>query len=176
MLPITKIPGAANPSDLCTKNVPVTLLEQYLGQLNIYFADGRAAVAQQLHALVITHPGGGALLSKDGCQGKASGPTAPEVGVVLAGAGADAEDERAGAPPSNPGLCPVDSRGGGVKRRVRTKTPAERGVESWMNYGEEGIWKRAHRTPRWALFTPHRVAGGPGREVVVGGRRTTIGT
>ena len=50
MLPITKIPGAANSSDLCTKNVPATHLEQYLGQLNIYFADGRAAVAQQLHA------------------------------------------------------------------------------------------------------------------------------
>ena len=47
MLPITKTPGAANPSDLCTKNVLVTLLEQYFGQLNIYFADGRAAVAQQ---------------------------------------------------------------------------------------------------------------------------------
>ena len=65
---------------------------------------------------------------------------------------------------------------GGVKRRVRTKTPAERGVDSWMNYGEEGIWKRAQRTPRRALFTPHRVAGGPSREVVIGGRRTTIGT
>ena len=45
LLPIVKIQGPRNPSDRCTKNVPITLLEQYLGQLNIYFADGRAAVA-----------------------------------------------------------------------------------------------------------------------------------
>ena len=31
ILPIGKIPGASNPSALCTKNVPVTFLEQYLG-------------------------------------------------------------------------------------------------------------------------------------------------
>ena len=66
--------------------------------------------------------------------------------------------------------------GGGVKRRVGTKTPAERGVDSWLNYGEEGIWKRTHRTSRRALFTPHRVAGRPRRDVVIGGRRTTIGS
>ena len=52
MLPISKIPGASNPSDLCTKNVPVALLEQYLGQMNVYFAEGRADIAQQLHSLV----------------------------------------------------------------------------------------------------------------------------
>ena len=51
LLPITKIPRPQNPSDLCTKNVPIGLLEQYLKQLNVYFAEGRAAVAQQLHAL-----------------------------------------------------------------------------------------------------------------------------
>ena len=38
MLPIEKIPGPQNPSDLCTKNVPVGLLEQYMRQLNVYFA------------------------------------------------------------------------------------------------------------------------------------------
>ena len=37
----------------------MTLLEQYLGQLNIYFADARAAVAQPLHSLVFAHPGVG---------------------------------------------------------------------------------------------------------------------
>ena len=59
---------------------------------------------------------------------------------------------------------------------MRTKTPAERGADSWMTYGEEGIWKQAHRTPRRALFMPHRVAGGPGRNTLIGGRRTTTGT
>ena len=49
-LPIAKIPRSQNPSDLRTKNIPVALLEKYSGQLNIYFATGRAAVAQQRHA------------------------------------------------------------------------------------------------------------------------------
>ena len=44
-----------------------------------------------------------------------------------------------------------------------------------MMSGSSGAWKRAHRTPRRALFTPHRVAGGPGREVALSTRRTTSG-
>ena len=51
MLPIEKIPGPQNPSDFCTKNVPVALMEKYLGQLHVKFAEGRAAVAQQLHSI-----------------------------------------------------------------------------------------------------------------------------
>ena len=51
MLPIGKIPGLQNPSDFCTKNMGVSLMEQYLGQLHVEFAEGRAAVAQQLHLL-----------------------------------------------------------------------------------------------------------------------------
>ena len=42
--------------------------------------------------------------------------------------------------------------------------------------GEGGGWKRAHRTPRRALFTPHQVAGGPGRDAVMITKRTTKGT
>ena len=59
---------------------------------------------------------------------------------------------------------------------MRIKTPEERGVDSWMIQGEGGIWKRAHRTPRRALFTPHRVAGGPSKETIIKGRRVTNGT
>ena len=51
LLPITKVPGQENPSDLCTKNVPVGLLEKYLKKLSVYFEEGRATVAQQLHRL-----------------------------------------------------------------------------------------------------------------------------
>ena len=36
MLPITKIPGPRNPSDLCTKNVSVALMEQYMEHTNSY--------------------------------------------------------------------------------------------------------------------------------------------
>ena len=48
LLPLRKNPGPQNPPDLCTKNVPVTLVDQYLRQLAVHIADGRAAVAQQL--------------------------------------------------------------------------------------------------------------------------------
>ena len=67
LLPLEKIPGAKNQSDLCTKNIPAALIDQYLEQLNVYYAVGRATVAQQLHALgplspVIAHPSVGARL------------------------------------------------------------------------------------------------------------------
>ena len=45
-----------------------------------------------------------------------------------------------------------------------------------MMDGEGGEWKRAHRTPRRALFTPHRVAGGPGRDAVMITKRISKGT
>ena len=51
MLPIGQIPGIKKLSDLCTKNVGVALMEQYLGQLHVKFAECRAAVAQQLRRL-----------------------------------------------------------------------------------------------------------------------------
>ena len=34
-----------------TKNVPVALLDQYLGQLNLEVVGCRAAIAQQLHTV-----------------------------------------------------------------------------------------------------------------------------
>ena len=45
-----------------------------------------------------------------------------------------------------------------------------------MTGGVRGEWRRAHRTPRRALFTPHRVAGGPGRDAIMITKRTTKGT
>lgn len=67
MLPISKIPRPRNPSDLCTKNVNVALMERYLEQLNTRFAEGRAPIAQKLHALgrhglASAHPSVGDLL------------------------------------------------------------------------------------------------------------------
>ena len=38
---------------MCTKNVPVALLDQYLGQLNLEVVRGRAAIAQQLHTVEV---------------------------------------------------------------------------------------------------------------------------
>ena len=51
LLPLRKVPGPRNPSDMGTKNVAVALLDQYLDQLNLEVVGGRAAIAQQLHSL-----------------------------------------------------------------------------------------------------------------------------
>ena len=45
------LPKGKIPSDLCTENIGVGLIEQYTKQLSVYFEEGRAAVAQQLHAM-----------------------------------------------------------------------------------------------------------------------------
>ena len=42
--------------------------------------------------------------------------------------------------------------------------------------GVEGDWMKTHRTPRRALFTPHRVAGGPGKDIKLEKSRVTVGT
>jgi hypothetical protein len=170
LLPIEKIPGPQNPSDLCTKNVPVGLLEQYMRQLNVYFAEGRAAVAQQLHAVrrhdapVFAAPAADALLA--GVEGWREEPqviAAPAVGVLLAGVIGGLGLERNGGKNEK-------------KQRQKTRRAAERGVDSWMTGGVRGEWKRAHRTPRRALFTPHRVAGGPGRDAIMLTKGITKGT
>ena len=158
LLPIRKVPGPQNPSDLGTKNVPVALLEQYLGQLSVYFETGRAAVAQHLHALrenglAGAHPADGDLLpGKVGGKAVSRARASPEVGDLLAWVV------------------------GGSKRGSRQRSAEERCVDSWLASGENGMWKRAHRTPRRALFTPHRVSGGPTRDIMMCTRRTTRGT
>ena len=39
----------------------------------------------------------------------------------------------------------------------------DRHVDSWSKQGQGGRWTRVHRTARRSLFTPSKVAGGPGR-------------
>ena len=168
----SRSPAPKNPSDLCTKNVPVAFLEQYLGQLNVYFEEGRAAVAQNLHALkehslVIAHPCVGVqLLGKIGGQDAARvdassgvGDLLPEVigGSLPGSGGGEAKRQRA------------------KKHRAKTKTPEERHVDSWLLRGDEGVWQRAHRTPRRSMFTPHNVAGKPDDGIVLNKIRVTRG-
>lgn len=62
-----------------------------------------------------------------------------------------------------------------AKQKTTIKSAAERGVDSWICSGEKGEWKRAHRTQRRALFTPHRVSGGPRGDVVMNTKRKTKG-
>ena len=51
LLPLRKVPGPLNPSDMTTKHVDLSHIEQYIGILNLEFAAGRASIAQQLHYL-----------------------------------------------------------------------------------------------------------------------------
>ena len=51
LLPLRKVPGPRNPSDMGTTHIAIALLDPYLGQLNLEVAGGRAAIAQQLHRL-----------------------------------------------------------------------------------------------------------------------------
>ena len=46
---MTKVPGPRNPGDMGTKNILVAAMELYLDQLNLAYANGRAAIAQKLH-------------------------------------------------------------------------------------------------------------------------------
>ena len=66
--------------------------------------------------------------------------------------------------------------GGGAKKKAKSKSAEERGVDSWVLLGFGGFWKRVHRIPLMAMFTPRRVAGGPGRGITLKGTRVTKGT
>ena len=74
ILLLRNIPGLNYSSDLCTKNVPAALVEQYLRQLSVEVVEGRAAAAQQLHGL----------RRADGSSLRLS-PAAPPVGGLLGG-------------------------------------------------------------------------------------------
>ena len=50
ILPLKKVLGPENPSDMYTKHVGAALIEQYLKQLGLD-ATGRADIAQKLHSL-----------------------------------------------------------------------------------------------------------------------------
>ena len=51
LMPLRKVLGTKNPSDMMTKNVPCTTMELYLNMLQLRFASGRAKIAQQLHSM-----------------------------------------------------------------------------------------------------------------------------
>ena len=127
LLPIVKVPGPRNPSDMGTKNIAVALLDQYITQLNLEVVEGRAAIAQQLHS------------------------------IGTAGSKRDTGGNQNVAPNS------------------RKQSAENKFVDSWGSTGENGNWTRIHRTPRRALFTPYKVAGGPDREIRMKRYRITVG-
>lgn len=66
-------------------------------------------------------------------------------------------------------------RTGDAWNAIRRAGNYMRGGDRWTSRGSQGIWHRWHVTPRKSLFTPHRVAKGPGRDVVLQGSRFTCG-
>ena len=84
---------------------------------------------------------------------------------------------RASLASGDPATGPSRVVGGPDRNRKKTKkrSPEERCVDSWEGGVEGGRWVREHRTPRRALFTPHRVAGGPSVEDCSNTRRITRG-
>ena len=51
LLPLRKVPGRRNPSDMPTKNVDQAHVDLYLDLLNLRFGTGRADIAQNLHSV-----------------------------------------------------------------------------------------------------------------------------
>ena len=51
LLPLRKVPGPRNPSDMMAKNVDQAHIELYLDLLNLRFSTGRADIAQNLHSM-----------------------------------------------------------------------------------------------------------------------------
>ena len=142
LLPLRKVAGPRNPSDMMTKNVPVAAMEVYLEQLSLVYKDGRAKVAQQLHSVgeigeVATWR------ADDRRRNSATGIFATSEARVARG------------------LCatrPDGSTAEGKKAKAE-----ERHVDSWSKKGQGGRWTRVHRSARRALFTPFRVGGGPAK-------------
>ena len=163
LFPLRKIPGPRNPSDLCTKNVPASLVEQYMEQISVRPADGRAAVAQQLHIL------------HDNKLVNASG----EVGVLLIPVIGGQANPSVNASSSGGAQLGEVTGGRGLKDSgkglSKKKSAEERCVDSWESAGVQGKWIRRHRTPRRSLFTPHRVSGGPAPGKSISTSRVTRG-
>ena len=56
ILPLRKVPGPRNPSDMGTRHIVAELMDQYLQQLNLEVVEGRAAIAQHLDAVAPGDP------------------------------------------------------------------------------------------------------------------------
>ena len=58
---------------------------------------------------------------------------------------------------------------------IRRAASQVRGGDRWKTRGHEGSWHRWRVTPRKTLFTPYRVAKGPGKDIELNPSRLTVG-
>jgi hypothetical protein len=165
LLPLRKVPGPQNPSDLMTKHVDQSHIELYMSLLGLKFIAGRAEIAQKLHLV-------GEIAKPDNVH-----PHVCSAMSISQSGGGDPSSGRSKINPIN--SCVVSSDGKSkdstlpkselnrlhfekVKTPQKEKPTAEdRHVDSWSREGKDGRWTRVHRSTRRALFTPFKVAGGP---------------
>ena len=69
----------------------------------------------------------------------------------------------------------LDVEADGEKAVNKDARAEERHVDSWGKQGQDGRWTRVHRSARRALFTPFKVAGGPGKRSSLKRLRVTRG-
>ena len=131
IIPLTKVDGTKNPSDLLTKHLSVAVIEKHLECLNLQYREGRSEKAARLHVITEKKKS----LSKIGKEKR------QEDNVIQQGV-FDFEK------------CKNDD---------------------WIERGENEKWCRWHRNPRRALFTPFKVARGPGRRTKLEATRVTEG-
>ena len=65
--------------------------------------------------------------------------------------------------------------GGEAWKNIRKAGNDLRGGGRWKTRGKKGVWHRWHVTPRISLFTPYRVAKGPGKGTALSSSRFTCG-
>ena len=178
LLPLRKVPGPLNPSDMMTKNIGQSQIEVFLDVLNLKHAEGRADIAQKLDLM------GEKLERPATSQPKEAMPD--DVHALVRSAAARSVSQSVGADPSrgrsqiSPEMSNSTAIGPGRKKdaeivselnrlhfesfkmpRPAADKAADRHVDSWGREGKEGRWTRIHRSARRALFTPFKVASGP---------------
>jgi hypothetical protein len=168
-----------------TKNVTQMQIDQYVHILNLQFVEGRAAIAQNLHLLAQ----GSRNFANDGfCVGSVCVCVDSRGRSVAPGRkSVDGEEPSRGRSQISPGVSFCEKRGDStcsldrlhidnVKVPLNRKgTAEERHVDSWSKDGKDGRWTRVHRSARKALFTPFKVAGGPGTKTPLKKLRVTRG-
>ena len=132
-----------------TKHLATHATEKHIKFLDLHYLEGRAGKAAQLHAVDIGQ-------QQIECEGEIIEQEQIEINEAVIGK----SDEKL----FEPGLDEYADFGFANGRS-----------DSWGNRGEGQRWCRIHRTPRRALFTPYKVARGPGRKTKLRVTRITEG-
>ena len=152
---------------MMTKNVDQAHIDMYLDLLNLRFDIGRADIAQNLHSM-------GENIEQR-CRKTVEGakPITCESDTGI----------------SNRTLHPIfakssESPVAELNRlhfescrmpRTEKQKAEDRHVDSWSREGKDGRWTRIHCSGRRFLFTPFKVAGGPGAKTSLKKIRITRG-